>query len=91
MLSTFVMPTSYSYLSSAWNRWEVGNTACWANFDKLAFLILLLCQVDTSWFVNSRISRHSESAPANAPWRMMGKWSGNNFLLGSSSLANHGG
>jgi hypothetical protein len=90
MLSAFVMPSSYSYLSSAWNRLEVANTACWANFDKLAFLILLLCQVDTSWFVKSRTSGHSESAPTSAPWRMNGKWSGNNFLLGSSSLANHG-
>jgi len=25
------------------------------------------------------------------PSRMDGKWSGNSFLLGSSSLANHGG
>jgi hypothetical protein len=34
---------------------------------------------------------HSEPAPTSAPWRMDGKWSGNSFLLGSSSLANHGG
>jgi hypothetical protein len=33
----------------------------------------------------------NEPAPTNAPWRMDGKWSGNSFLLGSSSLANHGG
>jgi hypothetical protein len=33
---------------------------------------------------------HSEPAP-NAPWRMNGKWSGNSFLLGSRSLANHRG
>jgi hypothetical protein len=32
-----------------------------------------------------------EPAPTSAPWRMNDKWSGNNFLLGSSSLANHGG
>jgi hypothetical protein len=31
---------------------------------------------------------HSEPAPTR---RMNGKWSGNSFLLGSSSLANHGG
>jgi hypothetical protein len=34
---------------------------------------------------------HSEPAPSSAPWRMDGKWSGNSFLLGSSSLANYGG
>ncbi len=34
---------------------------------------------------------HSELAPTSAPWRMNGKWWGNSFLLGSSSLANHGG
>jgi hypothetical protein len=34
---------------------------------------------------------HSEPVPTSAPWRMDGKWSGNSFLLGSSSLANHGG
>jgi hypothetical protein len=38
-------------------------------------------------------SRHflsqSESAPTSALWRMDGKWSGNGFPLGSSSLANH--
>ncbi len=33
----------------------------------------------------------SEPAPTSTPWRMNDKWSGNNFLLGSSSLANHGG
>jgi hypothetical protein len=37
------------------------------------------------------IKGHSEPAHTSAPWRMNGKWSGNNFLLGSSSLANHGG
>jgi hypothetical protein len=34
---------------------------------------------------------HSESAPTSTASRMDGKWSGNSFLLGSSSLANHGG
>jgi hypothetical protein len=35
---------------------------------------------------------HSELASTTtAPWRMDGKWSGNNFPLGSSSLAKHGG
>jgi hypothetical protein len=33
----------------------------------------------------------SESSPTSAPWRMDGKWSRNFFLLGSGSLANHGG
>jgi len=32
----------------------------------------------------------SEPAPTIAPWRTDGKWLGNNFLLGSSSLANRG-
>jgi hypothetical protein len=35
--------------------------------------------------------RHSEPAPTCALWRMNDKWSGNSFLLGFSSLANHGG
>jgi hypothetical protein len=30
---------------------------------------------------------HGEPAPTSAPWRMNGKWSGNSFLLGFSSLA----
>jgi hypothetical protein len=34
---------------------------------------------------------HNEPAPTSAPWRMDGKWWGNSFLLGSRSLANHGG
>jgi hypothetical protein len=34
---------------------------------------------------------HSEPAPASALSRMDDMWSGNSFLLGSSSLANHGG
>jgi hypothetical protein len=34
---------------------------------------------------------HSERAPSSAPWRMDDKWSGNSFLLGSSSVGNHGG
>jgi hypothetical protein len=29
---------------------------------------------------------HSEPEPTSAPWRMNGKWSGNSFLLSSSSL-----
>jgi hypothetical protein len=33
----------------------------------------------------------SEPAPTSAPWRMNDKWPGNNFLLGSSSVPNHGG
>jgi hypothetical protein len=34
---------------------------------------------------------HSEPAPTNTPSRMDEMWAGNSFLLGSSSLANHGG
>jgi hypothetical protein len=34
---------------------------------------------------------HCEPATTSAPWRMNGKWSRNSFLLGFSSLANHGG
>jgi hypothetical protein len=34
---------------------------------------------------------NSEQAPTSAPSRMNGKCSGNSFLLGSSSLANHSG
>jgi hypothetical protein len=34
---------------------------------------------------------HSEPAPTSAPSRMDDMWSGNSFLLGSSSLANHDG
>jgi hypothetical protein len=34
---------------------------------------------------------YSKPLPTSALWRMDGKWSQNNFLLGFSSLANHGG
>jgi len=34
---------------------------------------------------------HSEAAPTSALWKMNDKWSGNSFLLSSSSLANHDG
>jgi len=34
---------------------------------------------------------HSEPAPTSTPSRMDDMWSGNSFLSGSSSLANHGG
>jgi hypothetical protein len=34
---------------------------------------------------------HSEPAPTSAQCRINGKWSGNSFMLSSSSLANHGG
>jgi hypothetical protein len=37
------------------------------------------------------IKDHSEPAPTSAPQRMNGKWSGNSFLSGSGSLANHDG
>jgi hypothetical protein len=39
-------------------------------------------------FIN--ILGHNEPHPPVHQWRMNGKWSGNSFLLGSSSLANHG-
>jgi len=31
-----------------------------------------------------------QPTPTNAPWRMDGKWIGNNFLLGFNSLVNDG-
>jgi len=34
---------------------------------------------------------HIEPAPTSAPWKMDGKWSGNSFLLGFSSITSHGG
>jgi hypothetical protein len=34
---------------------------------------------------------HNGPAPTSSWWKMDGKWSGNSFLLGSSSLVNHGG
>jgi hypothetical protein len=33
---------------------------------------------------------HNEPTPTSAPWRMNGKRLGNIFLLGSSTLTNHG-
>jgi hypothetical protein len=39
----------------------------------------------------SSVLGDSEPAPTNALWKMNGKRSQNNFMLGSSSLANHGG
>ncbi len=42
-------------------------------------------------WLSMRKSGHSEPAPPSAPWKMNGKWSGNNFLMGSSSRANRGG
>jgi hypothetical protein len=44
-----------------------------------------VCSKLAKW--NCRI----EAAPTSTPQRMDDKWSGNNLLLGSSSLANHGG
>jgi hypothetical protein len=45
----------------------------------------------TSVFIGDITSKgRSEPAPTSAPWRMDGEWSGNSFLFGSSSLANHG-
>jgi hypothetical protein len=41
--------------------------------------------------LNQLSGGHSAPAPTSALRRMDGKWSGNSFLLGSSSLANHGG
>jgi hypothetical protein len=37
------------------------------------------------------LNGRSEPAPTSALSRMDDIWSGNSFLLGSSSLANHGG
>jgi hypothetical protein len=34
---------------------------------------------------------HSEPTPTSAPWKMNDKWPWNSFLLGFTSLANHGG
>jgi len=42
-------------------------------------------------FIPRTFLGHSEPAPTSAPSRMDDMWSGNSFLLGSSSLANHGG
>jgi hypothetical protein len=40
---------------------------------------------------NLELSGHNEpQRPSVATWRMNHKWSGNSFLLSSSSLANHG-
>ncbi len=50
-----------------------------------------LATVPWNWIWVQNICGHSEPAPTRAPWRMNGKWSGNNFLLDSSSLVNHGG
>jgi hypothetical protein len=51
-----------------------------------------------SWYLHERILKINlifcdcnEPTPTSVPWRMNGKWSGNGFLLGSSSLANRGG
>jgi len=54
--------------------------------DQLLFLVL----GHTSLLV-AVTKGHSEPAPTSAPWRMNGKWSGNSFLLSSSSLSKHGG
>ncbi len=61
------------------------------NFFKFFFCVTssqiwLILLVDDFQF-----SSHSEPAPSSGPWRMNGKWSENNFLLGFSFLANHGG
>jgi hypothetical protein len=47
------------------------------------------CQIPVH---NLHQAGHIEPAPTtNAPLKMDGKWSGNSFLLGSSSITNHGG
>ncbi len=53
--------------------------------------LLLPCPGAAHVHQNMYVWGHSEPAPTNAPWRMDDKWSGNSFLLCSSSLANHGG
>jgi hypothetical protein len=40
--------------------------------------------------VHSSGDGHSQPSPTSAPRKMNDKWSGNSFLLSSSSLANHG-
>jgi hypothetical protein len=43
------------------------------------------------WLQDVVLDVQSERTPTVALWKMDGKGSGNNFQLGSSSLANHGG
>jgi hypothetical protein len=79
---------------------------CFAKWFSLHcyFAIWLFCQVDliTLWgkiwkkwpHFSTRclvLGQVSEPAPISPPWRMDDKWSKNSFLLGSSSLATHGG
>jgi hypothetical protein len=51
----------------------------------------LLLMTDARTDMKERQSLQSEPASTSAPGRMNGKWSGNSFVLGSSSLANYGG
>jgi hypothetical protein len=43
------------------------------------------------WLQDVFLDVQSEPTPTTPLWRMDGKGLGNNFQLGSSSLANHGG
>jgi hypothetical protein len=43
------------------------------------------------FIVGNTQEKLGEWALTSPQWRMNGKWSGNSFLLGFSSLANHGG
>ncbi len=46
-----------------------------------------------NWWYQAKKKNPAPHWPASTstPWRMDGNWSGDSFLLGSSSLANHGG
>jgi hypothetical protein len=50
-------------------------------------MLYFLCVVTT---IAVDIGHHSEPTLVSTPLRMNGKWLGNNFLLGSGSLTNHG-
>jgi hypothetical protein len=54
---------------------------------------VLSCNLELPSSKNTMVKKlgHIEPAPTSAPWRMDDKWSGDSFLLDSSSLANHGG
>jgi hypothetical protein len=62
-------------------------------YDCPCFIFILssttLLEANVLWWAHHEHS--DEPAPTSTPWRMDdGKWWGNSFLLGFSSLANHG-
>jgi hypothetical protein len=73
------------------------NTAVYIYEDGSFEMTLLCANKPIHEFELCTTQRHhvkkgqSEPPPTKAPWRMDGNRSLNNFLLGSSSLANHGG